>query len=220
MLSHRPPISIPRTTVSPAVLEELIGEIGSLASVYHKPAETFIGKGRLGADAMQKKAEEVDESQLSTHKALQTVVAGQQSENLLSVLSTVSLLAYSLTIGHLVCKSFYRDFGDEPSTEGGGLSGLSATTMLSQPAAASLIAGTSSNPLDDLVSIFGNVSMQPMSAAPTPAAGQAAFGFGQPPSAAPGGAFADLMTPTAGSAPTPPQAQQQHKPEEDLLGLF
>ena len=75
------------------MLEELIGEIGSLASVYHKPAETFIGKGRLGADAMQKRAvEEADESQSSTQKALQTVVAGQQSENLLSVLLILLLL--------------------------------------------------------------------------------------------------------------------------------
>lgn len=48
-MAHRPPISLPRTTVSPAVLEELIGEIGSLASVYHKPTETFVGKGRMGA---------------------------------------------------------------------------------------------------------------------------------------------------------------------------
>ena len=43
--------------MSPAVLEELIGEIGSLASVYHKPAETFVGRGRIGADALRKNAE-------------------------------------------------------------------------------------------------------------------------------------------------------------------
>ncbi|KAF6749505.1 clathrin binding protein [Ephemerocybe angulata] len=197
VLSHRPPISIPRTTVAPAVLEELIGEIGSLASVYHKPAETFIGKGRLSADAIQRKVGpgEDDESQLSTQKALQTVVAGQQSENLL-------------------------DFGDEPSTEGGGLSGLAATqTMLAQPAAANLIAGTSSNPLDDLVSIFGNVSMQPMSATPSaaPGGGFGGFDFGQAPtSAAPQAvdAFAGLSATPA--APPP----QQQKPQEDLLGLF
>lgn len=55
VLAMRPPISLPRTTVSAAVLEELLGEIGSLASVYHKPAETFIGRGRIGAEAMQKR---------------------------------------------------------------------------------------------------------------------------------------------------------------------
>lgn len=54
--ADKPPISIPRTTVAPALLEELLGEIPTLASVYHKPAETFIGKGRVGVDSVQRKA--------------------------------------------------------------------------------------------------------------------------------------------------------------------
>lgn len=58
VLAHRPPISIPRTTVPPALLEELLGEISTLASVYHKPAETFIGHGRIGADSVQRKGSE------------------------------------------------------------------------------------------------------------------------------------------------------------------
>ncbi len=58
VLAHRPPISIPQTTVSPALLEELLGEISSLASVYHKPEETFIGGGRVGADSVQRKENE------------------------------------------------------------------------------------------------------------------------------------------------------------------
>jgi hypothetical protein len=44
--------------VAPAILEELLGEISSLASVYHKPAATFIGKGRLGAEEMAKRTVE------------------------------------------------------------------------------------------------------------------------------------------------------------------
>ena len=59
ILAHRPPISIPRTNVSPALLDELISEMSSLASVYHKPAGTFIGLGRIGADSMQRKEEYV-----------------------------------------------------------------------------------------------------------------------------------------------------------------
>jgi vesicle coat complex subunit len=55
VLSYRPPISIPRTTVAPALLEELLGEISNLSSVYHKPAETFIGMGRVGADSVLQK---------------------------------------------------------------------------------------------------------------------------------------------------------------------
>lgn len=58
VLSQRPPISLPRTTVSPQLLEELLGEVSSLASVYHKPAETFVGPGRIGIDSLQRKASE------------------------------------------------------------------------------------------------------------------------------------------------------------------
>ncbi|PPQ69574.1 hypothetical protein CVT24_001374, partial [Panaeolus cyanescens] len=180
VLAHRPPISIPRTTVSPGLLEELLGEIGTLASVYHKPPETFIGKGRIGADAVRKG---VEEDQFSTQKALQTVVAGQQAENLL-------------------------DFDDLPTTEGQP-SGLAATQVLSQtPAAANLLAGTSSNPLDDLVSIFGGVSMVPA----TPAAPGGFGGTGV------GSAFGAVpMTP---APQTPAVASQPQNQQEDLLGLF
>lgn len=58
VLAHRPPISLPRTTVSPQLLEELLGEVSSLASVYHKPEETFVGRGRIGIDTVQKKGVE------------------------------------------------------------------------------------------------------------------------------------------------------------------
>ena len=57
ILAHRPPISIPRTNISPALLDELISEMSTLASVYHKPAGTFIGLGRIGADSVPKKEE-------------------------------------------------------------------------------------------------------------------------------------------------------------------
>ena len=45
--------------MAPALLEELLGEIGSLASAYHKPAQTFIGHGRVGADSVRKGEEYV-----------------------------------------------------------------------------------------------------------------------------------------------------------------
>lgn len=48
--------------MAPALLEELLGEIGSLASAYHKPAETFIGHGRIGADSVRKGEEYVNPS--------------------------------------------------------------------------------------------------------------------------------------------------------------
>ncbi|KAI0702763.1 clathrin binding protein [Earliella scabrosa] len=184
VLAMRPPITLPRTTVSPGLLEELLGEIPMLASVYHKPAETFVGRGRISADAMQqRKGTELADDRFATQKALQTVAAGQQAENLL-------------------------DFSDDVPNEGQP-SGLAATTVLaSTPAAANLLAGTSSNPLDDLVSIFGSANLGATPAA-TPAP---AFGFGSPPMAA----AAPAMTPSVMSPPQQPAQSGQ----DDLLGLF
>ncbi|KAM5537322.1 hypothetical protein V8D89_009052 [Ganoderma adspersum] len=188
VLSVRPPITLPRTTVSAGLLEELLGEIPLLASVYHKPAETFVGQGRIGADSMQqRKGSDPADDRLATQKALQTVAAGQQAENLL-------------------------DFDDDVQNDGQP-SGLAATTIFSQtPAAANLLAGTSSNPLDDLVSIFGNSSLTATPA--TPANGLGGFGFG----GAPLTPAAPSITPSALS-PQPPQ-QPVQSGQDDLLGLF
>lgn len=188
VLSQRPPISLPRTTVSPQLLEELLGEVSSLASVYHKPAETFVGPGRIGIDSLQRKASEIADERVAAQKALQTVAQGQQAENLL-------------------------DFADDGAEEGQQPSGLAATTVLAQtPAAANILAGTSSNPLDDLVSIFGSANMS----APTVQPGQSAnplagFSFNTAASPMP------PATPSVLQAASPPTQQSQ---QEDLLGLF
>lgn len=44
------------TSLSPALLEKLLSELSTLASVYHKPPESFVGKGRFGADEIQRAA--------------------------------------------------------------------------------------------------------------------------------------------------------------------
>ncbi|KAH9062637.1 Adaptor protein complex beta subunit [Lactarius deliciosus] len=180
VLAHRPPISLPRTTVAPALLNELIGEVSSLASVYQKPAATFIGQGRVGAEAMQRRGADLADS---AKTALQTVAAGQASENLL-------------------------DFDDEPAAE--QPTGLAATQVLQQPAAKNLLSGTSTNPLDDLVSIFGNSSLSPSVPLAAPAGGAAALdpfhGFG---------GVVSPISPAAATQPAPASNQQ-----EDLLGLF
>jgi len=53
VLAPAPPISIPLTTVSRPLLNELLREISLLSSVYHKPASTFIGHGRMGLESLQ-----------------------------------------------------------------------------------------------------------------------------------------------------------------------
>lgn len=56
ILSDRPPITTTIQSLPPALLERLLSELSTLASVYHKPPESFIGQGRYGADAVQKAA--------------------------------------------------------------------------------------------------------------------------------------------------------------------
>ena len=117
----------------------------------------------------------------SAKTALQTVAAGQVAENLL-------------------------DFDDEPSQE--GPTGLAATQVLQEPAAKSILSGTSTNPLDDLVSIFGNSSLSPSTLIPSAAVAPT-------PGIDPLGAFGAISPATATPA-TPSNSNQQ----EDLLGLF
>ncbi|KAH9976841.1 hypothetical protein BGW80DRAFT_1443776 [Lactifluus volemus] len=51
------------------------------------------------------------------------------------------------------------DFDDQPAPE--QATELAATHVLQQPAAMDVLSGTSTNPLDELVSIFGNTTMSP-----------------------------------------------------------
>jgi AP-1 complex subunit beta-1 len=44
VLSHKPEIGDDTSTLEPALLDELIGQISTLASVYHKPADSFVVK--------------------------------------------------------------------------------------------------------------------------------------------------------------------------------
>jgi AP-1 complex subunit beta-1 len=121
------------------------------------------------------------------------VAAGQQAENLL-------------------------DFDDVPSDQPSGLAATQISTTI--PAAANLMAGTSSNPLDDLVSIFGNLGATQPAQTPVPPANM--FGSSPPiPPQPQQNAFAGLGLGGAASLPqvTPPPPQPPQK-EEDLLGLF
>ncbi|OCF43804.1 clathrin binding protein [Kwoniella heveanensis CBS 569] len=209
VLSVRPPISLPQTTVAPAILEELLGEISSLASVYHKPAATFIGKGRLGAEEMQRRVLEPEE-EVSREKALQTVVAGNQAENLLDF-----------------------DADDEPtsaSISGIGADGNSLSDGRISSAAISN-AAKSTNPLDELMDLFSTASMSAPTAQPVAPASTVAGVPGLQPNNDPFASLSGLSSPpsamgSGGVSPTPPQQQHQQQKQaaggaqDDLLGLF
>ena len=118
------------------------------------------------------------------------------------------------------------DFDDNTTMEGQP-SGLAATQVFAQtPAAANLLAGTSSNPLDDLVSIFGGSAAGgaggaggvPMSA--TTNLGFSAFGgTGVGVGVGFGGMPLSPMPPQTPNPTLPPKTTSQ-QPQDDLLGLF
>lgn len=80
------------TSLPPALLEQLLAELSTLASVYHKLPESFVGKGRYGTDAIQLAAieeqrENAAENPLAASAAVAANGAGSQSniENLLDI---------------------------------------------------------------------------------------------------------------------------------------
>ncbi|GAA5863391.1 hypothetical protein JCM8547_006967 [Rhodosporidiobolus lusitaniae] len=171
ILASRPPITLPMTSVPPALLDELIRELGALSAVYHKPVQAFVAGGKLGADQIATEGKGGGRSERETReKALAAVVAGQKAENLL-------------------------DFDDDEPAEGSSLSGGggSLNADLFAPPSTS---NASTNPLDDLLGLFGSTSITPTA----PAAG----GGG-------GGAFAglDFGAPASSASPAPPAQQQQ-----------
>lgn len=58
VLAEKPVISGTRDSLDPTLLNELLSELGTLASVYHKPANTFVSKARMAVQ----KAEDLEQA--------------------------------------------------------------------------------------------------------------------------------------------------------------
>ena len=56
VLSEKPPITTTIEYLPTPLLDKLINELSTLASVYHQTPEQFVGQGRYGADAVQRAA--------------------------------------------------------------------------------------------------------------------------------------------------------------------
>ncbi|KAM0748019.1 clathrin binding protein [Meredithblackwellia eburnea MCA 4105] len=148
ILATRPPITLPATSVPSGLLEELLGELGSLSAVYHKPVQAFIAGGKLGADQIS--AQRVSENNVTREAAIATLVAGQKAENLL-------------------------DFDDDEPESGGLTGGAQHADLFAPPSSTNV----SSNPLDDLLGLFGAPDPTPAQATTSP--GLPSLGFSSPP---------------------------------------
>ncbi|KAG0012321.1 beta-adaptin [Entomortierella chlamydospora] len=74
VLSEKPPITVVNSTISPGLMDELINNISTLASVYHKPPTAFMGNKAFSADAVKKAAAEdaKDQEQIIGDAVLET----------------------------------------------------------------------------------------------------------------------------------------------------
>lgn len=194
------------TSLPPALLEQLLTELSTLASVYHRPPESFVGKGRFGADEIQAAAIQ-EQRQNAAENPIAAAAAAAAANGTAATQSNIeNLLDIDFDGAAPASAQTGTDTPDRVSSPGtaGGLGGP-------PPAGNSSIA--------DMMGLFDAPAGQPAPAAP------AAGG---------GGGMQDLMNgfanmDTSGNSQPPPAGQQlgHAAPEqksasagEDLLGLF
>ncbi|KIW50513.1 hypothetical protein PV05_09317 [Exophiala xenobiotica] len=206
ILSEKPPITTTIESLPPTLLERLLTELSTLASVYHKPPEQFVGQGRFGADAVQRAAIEEQmqnarENPLAAAAAAAAVQgkvpeAQNNMENLLDIDFDGAAPA---------------SVSEKPANGLSGLEGLAGTPQrvdspaVGQPPAA--------NNMDDLLGVFGNGESSTMP-------NTSGFAAMSDSDIMNGFASMDL----SGSQPPPPKQQLDNasgkKTNEDLLSLF
>lgn len=200
VLSDKPPITTTIQSLPPALLDRLLTELSTLASVYHKPPESFIGQGRYGADAVQKAAIEEQmqnarENPLAAAAAAAAVSGAPppqaNAENLLDIDFDGAAPASAQK---------------SPTSGMSGLEGLAGTPLRVNSPAADGPKMPSAGNLDDLMGLANG--------------GAGGFANGMSNEEVLGG-FANLDV-RAASQPPPvgQQLQGGKKTNEDLLGLF
>eukprot|EP01034_Spumella_vulgaris_P022255 gene22255-28368_t len=96
VLSQKPEIGDDTFTIEPALLEELVSQIGTLASIYHKPPEAFVMKSTqvpLVEDEDEEVDEEAVDDEAASHSGKSSVkVSGSQSTggDLLDLMDDIS----------------------------------------------------------------------------------------------------------------------------------
>lgn len=195
VLAEKPPIETTINQLPASVLAELLGELSTLASVYHKPAASFMGSGRFGSDAVQLRALE-EQRQLAKEDAV-SAPGGANAETLLD-------LEFD---GGTDNTSPAGTSQASPSASLGDLSDIFAAAAPSAPSGNGTAKPAGNQ---DIMSLFGATSNQP---APAPAQAAPA------PSNDPLAAFDGLNLGSSAPAPAQPQANGK-KPDDDLIGLF
>ncbi|KAK0649789.1 adaptin N terminal region-domain-containing protein [Cercophora newfieldiana] len=202
ILSQKPPISTTVTSLPPVLLEQLLTELSTLASVYHKPPESFVGKGRYGADEIQRAAIQEQRQNLAENPIAASVAAAAAANG--------SGSASQSNIENLLDIDFD---GAAPASAEHNPGGAGTPDRVASPAATGGLPGAPSGGMADIMGLFDAPSAGPSTQSPPPGMGNVMDSF----------AGMDL---SGMSAPPPASQQLGHKPAEqkggsdDLLGLF
>ncbi|RSL59747.1 hypothetical protein CEP53_005665 [Fusarium sp. AF-6] len=206
VLSQKPTITTTMTTPPPALLEQLLTELSTLASVYHKPPESFVGKGRFGADEIQRAAIQEQRQNAADNPIAASVAAAAAngsgsgaSQNNIENLLDIDFDGAAPASQEQNSASATPDRVASPAS--GGPSGAMADmmSMFDAPAPASSSAAPAAGPsggMNDLMNGFEGLN------------------FGGAPASEPLPAAMQLQQ-AQGGAP-----QQPKKDSDDLLGLL
>jgi AP-1 complex subunit beta-1 len=217
VLSDKPPIVTTIHSLPPALLDQLLTELSTLSSVYHKPPEQFVGHGRFGADAVQRAAIEYVFTLYSPHSLL--IIHREQLQNALeNPLAAGAAAAAGGSAPPAQAQNNVENLLDidfdggapasaqnEPASGMSGLEGLAGTPVRVASPAVGTPSGQANNNLDDLLGVFGDsASAQPSSSG-----------------ASNGGA--DIMNGFSGldlSGNAPARDNQAKKSNDDIMSLF
>ncbi|KAK5124547.1 hypothetical protein LTR85_001764 [Meristemomyces frigidus] len=205
VLSARPPITSTIPVMPGPLLDSLLPNLSTLASVYHKPPHTFLGHGRssaLQSAAIEEAKENARENPIAA-AAVSAAMAGGSARDVQNNAENLLDIDFDGAAPASMQKA--------PIAGASGLEGLAGTPQrVASPSIASPTKAQGG--MDDLMGMFGNSNGAP----PNPMNG--------------GGGSDDLMNGFAsmsmnGGQPPPPQSQLdggsgERKTKEDLLGLF
>ncbi|KAL2752080.1 hypothetical protein ACRALDRAFT_2114400 [Sodiomyces alcalophilus JCM 7366] len=222
ILSPKPPIETTVSSLPPALLEQLLYELSTLASVYHKAPESFVGAGRFGADEIQRAAIREQRQEAAENPIAASVAAAAASGS-----GTASSQNH---VENLLDIDF--DGAAPASTEQGGSVGT--PDRVTSPAG-----GAASGAMADMMGLFD--APPPAQEQPSGVAGPSS-GSGSAAGAGLSGGMSDLMngfadlnfSGEASNQPLPAAMQlhqqtksettstggEQKKTTDDLLGLF
>jgi AP-1 complex subunit beta-1 len=204
VLSDKPPITTTIRSLPPQLLETLLAELSTLASVYHKPPEAFLGQGRFGAEAMQRAAIEEQEQEARENPIAAAAAAAAVSGKAAPTTNMENLLDIDFD------GSAPASMQKAPTQGESGLEGLAGTPQrVASPA--SNAPGQPQSNMDDLLGLFGDGG----GAAPPAAGAQMSNDDIM-------NGFADMSI--QNNQPPPPTQQLSGEPSkksnQDLLDLF